>query len=145
MRQRGTVLISDVPLVIGLVAGVASLLFIAGPRPDPGLRLIAEATPLLPAANLGVAALPTSPDAEVTTQGAPADSLDSPPRFWPAQPGRQGDLRITLREAADMARWYPGVRPWQGETRTDLWVNAPTSIGSTSPPAPVPATPLARE
>jgi hypothetical protein len=38
-----------------------------------------------------------------------------------------------------MARWYLWTRPGHGETRSDLWVNAPASIGSTSPPDASPA------
>jgi len=48
--------------------------------------------------------------------------------------GRQGDARLELRDAATMARWYLWTRPGGEETRTDLWINAPASIGSTSPP-----------
>jgi hypothetical protein len=47
--------------------------------------------------------------------------------------GGQGDARIHLRDAATLARrgviW---ARSSDGETRTDFWVNAPESIGSTS-------------
>ena len=48
--------------------------------------------------------------------------------------GGQGDARLDLRDAAAMARWYLWTRPGREETRTDLWINAPASIGSTSPP-----------
>ena len=53
--------------------------------------------------------------------------------------GGQGDARLDLRDAAAMARWYLWTRPGRGETRTDLWINAPASIGSTSPPDASPA------
>src|SRR5215213_1320002 len=52
---------------------------------------------------------------------------------------RQGDARLDLRDAAAMARWYLWTRPGGEETRTDLWINAPASIGSTSPPDASPA------
>jgi hypothetical protein len=53
--------------------------------------------------------------------------------------GAQGDARLDLRDTATMARWYLWARPGRGETRTDLWINAPASIGSTSPPDASPA------
>lgn len=46
--------------------------------------------------------------------------------------GGHGDARLDLRDAAAMARWYLWTRPGRGETRTDLWINPPASIGSTS-------------
>jgi hypothetical protein len=45
---------------------------------------------------------------------------------------RQSDARLDRRDAAAMARWYLLTRPGREETRTDLWINAPASIGSTS-------------
>ena len=42
-----------------------------------------------------------------------------------------GDVRDVLRDAA-AATHRRGA--WYAETRTDVWINAPTSIGSTSPP-----------
>jgi hypothetical protein len=53
--------------------------------------------------------------------------------------GGQGNARRDLQDAAAMARWYLWTRPGGGETRTDLWINAPASIGSTSPPDASPA------
>ena len=53
--------------------------------------------------------------------------------------GGQGDARVDLRDAATRARWYLWTRPGGGETRTDLLINAPASIGSTSPPEASPA------
>ena len=50
--------------------------------------------------------------------------------------GGQGDARTYLEEAAAAAHRYPWAGPWRGETRTDLWLNAPEFIGSTSPPEP---------
>lgn len=49
----------------------------------------------------------------------------------------QGDARLYLRDAAAAAHRYawPGLE--RGETRTDLWLNAPASIGSTSPFDPI--------
>jgi hypothetical protein len=53
--------------------------------------------------------------------------------------GGERDARLDLQDAAAMARWYLWTRPGRGETRTDLWINAPASIGSTSPSDPSPA------
>ena len=53
--------------------------------------------------------------------------------------GGQGDARRDLRDAAIMARWYLWTGPGGRETRTELWINAPASIGSTSPPESSPA------
>jgi hypothetical protein len=53
----------------------------------------------------------------------------------------QGDARLYLRDAAAAALRYPWAGAWQGETRTDLWINAPRFIGSTSPPDTSPSTP----
>jgi hypothetical protein len=53
--------------------------------------------------------------------------------------GGQGDARLDLRDAATMARWYLWARPGGEETRTDLLINAPAAIGSTSPPEASPA------
>jgi hypothetical protein len=59
--------------------------------------------------------------------------------------GGQGDARLDLRDAATMARWYLWARPGGEETRTDLLINAPASIGSTSPPEASPAIRLPEE
>jgi hypothetical protein len=48
-------------------------------------------------------------------------------------PHDQGDERTYLQDAAAAAR-HAGAGRQPGETRTDLWINAPASIGSTSPP-----------
>jgi len=55
--------------------------------------------------------------------------------------GGQGDAQIYLREAAAVAWRYPWAGPWRGETRTDLWINDPASIGSSSRPTSYPVTP----
>ena len=71
-----------------------------------------------------------------------ADSPDHP-RVIPKSPSGglvdraarrgQGDARIHLRDAAILAwRGVTWARPSRGETRTDVWVNTPGSIGSTS-------------
>ena len=61
------------------------------------------------------------------------DHQDHDDRGW------QGDARLDLRDAAAMARWYLWTRPGREETRTNLWINAPASIGNTSPPDASPA------
>ena len=81
--------------------------------------------------------------------------VSDPPRAFPESPSSsfvnqdsrrgQGDARLYLRDAAAAAHRHGRARPGQGETRTDLWINAPESIASTSPRAANPATPSVGE
>lgn len=68
---------------------------------------------------------------------------------WLAQRGDHSVPRPSnpfyLRNAAAAAHRYDRAAPGRGETRTDLWINAPESIGSTSPPDASPVTPSVRE
>jgi hypothetical protein len=68
-----------------------------------------------------------------------SDSVDHHDR------GGQGDARLYLRDAAIAAHRPARAGPGQGETRTDLWINAPESIGSTSPPDANPVEPFVKE
>ena len=76
------------------------------------------------------ASIAVSSDPQKIVQTAPSGRIASR-----ADQGGQDDPRTYLQEAAAVAQRYPWAGPWRGETRTDLWINAPGSIGSTSPPA----------
>jgi hypothetical protein len=86
-------------------------------------------------------------------EGAHVESLPAVsnlPRRLPAAPIRthvdpdarraEGDARLYLRDAAAAAHRYDRVGRGRGETRTALWINAPASIGSTSPTQASPST-----
>ena len=68
---------------------------------------------------------------------------------WLAQRGDHSVPRASnpfyLRDAAAAAHRYDRAAPERGETRTDFWINAPQSIGSTSPPAASPVTASVKE
>jgi hypothetical protein len=131
-KTRG---VGDGLLLIGLTVGVMSLVtVVTRPAEHPAsissLRTTPVANPVAPAPST------TSRDrlGNLGARGTVSpDHLDRHDRGW------QGDARLDLRDAAAMARWYLWARPGRGETRTDLWINAPTSIGSTSPPEASPA------
>ena len=76
------------------------------------------------------ASVTVSSDPQKIVQTAPSGRIASRD-----DQGGQDDPRTYLQEAAAVAQRYPWAGPWRGETRTDLWINAPGSIGSTSPPA----------
>ena len=126
-KTRG---VGDGLLLIGLVVGIISLLAV--------MTGLAEHAPSISSFRSGritnpVAAAPSTTLRDcLRDQGARGTS--SPDLLAHHDHGRQGDARLDLRDAAAMARWYLWTRPGREETRTDLWINAPASIGSTSPP-----------
>jgi hypothetical protein len=133
--------VGDGLLLIGLAVGVMSLMTIItrfAEHPASISSLIAT-----PVTNRVAPAPSTTSRHHRGDQGArwpaPSDPLDGRAR------GRQGDARLDLRDAAAMAQWYLWARPGRGETRTDLWINAPASIGSTSPPDASPANHISEE
>jgi hypothetical protein len=75
-------------------------------------------------------------DALITIASSPLHAFPGSPASRFAGPDArldQGDARLYLRDAAAAAHRLVRARPGQGETRTDLWINAPETIGSTSP------------
>jgi hypothetical protein len=131
-KPRG---VGDGLLLIGLIVGIITLMSVvtrlaAQPVSSPSLSLERKGNPVASAPSS------TSP-VRLGNQGA----LDtaSPDPVARQKRGGQGDARLHLRDAATMARWYLWARPGREETRTDLWINAPASIGSTSPPDASPA------
>jgi hypothetical protein len=151
MERRRTLAITDGLLVIGALS-VIGLLAVTIPLEDP--PAIVGSIPSVRITSPVTSTLPLTPYVRSGKHRAPvSSSLDplDPLKPLPPSPsgefengddrGGQGDARIDLQEAAAMARRSPWGRPWRGETRTDLWINAPASIGSTSPPDPSPGTP----
>ena len=127
-KSRG---VGDGLLLMGLVVGIIGLMTVmtrlaAHPASSPSVRSERNVNPV---------ASSSSTTAEVRL-GRGAVSPDPVARH---KPGSQGDPRLDLRDAATMARWYLWTRPGGEETRTDLLINAPASIGSTSPPEASPA------
>jgi hypothetical protein len=145
--------LADRLLVIGL--GVSMISFIVFPRTLSGLATIVE--PWSPGRSTSpVASVPgTTPHSWPVNQGAPVTIGKDPLRAFPASPASRlvgpdarlglGDARLYLRDAAAAAHRLAGAGPRQGETRTDLWINAPESIGSTSPPDANPVNPSVKE
>lgn len=127
---------SDGLLLIGLAVGVVNLITITTRLADHPANLASIRSER--SAHPGAAAPSTTVRDSLCAQGARATA--SPDRLARHDRGGRGDARLDLRRAAAMARWYLWTRPGRGETRTDLWINAPASIGSTSPPdaSPVP-------
>ena len=130
MVDRKTRRLGDGLLLIGLGVSVICLMTVmtrlaAPPASIPSSRSERLVNP--------VAAAPSTTSRDrLSDQGARGPiSPDSVDRN---DPGGHGDARLKLRDAAAMARWYLWTRPGGEETRTDLWINAPASIGSTSPP-----------
>ncbi len=148
MERRRTLGMTDELLVIGVALSVIGLLAVTVPLGDP--PAIVGSIPSARITSSVTSKLPLTPHVRSGNHGAPATASLDPLQTLPPSPsgglengddrGAQGDGRIDLQEAAAMARRYPWGGPWRGETRTDLWINAPASIGSTSPPDPSPGT-----
>lgn len=124
--------LGDGLLLMGLVVGIISLMFVM-------TRLAAHpaSSPSLSAEGIGnpVASSPAR-TSDVRLGDQDVQGIVSPDLVARHTRGGQGDARLDLRDAAAMARWYLWTRPGGGETRTDLWINAPASIGSTSDASP---------
>ena len=141
MDHRKTRRLGDGLLLIGMAVSVIGLMTIMSrlaehPASSPPFRSERFVTPAVAAPSA------TSLD-RLGDQGArgtvSSNSVDRHKR------GVQGDAQLYLQDAAAMARWYLWTRPRGEETRTDLWINAPASIGSTSPPDASPAIRFAEE
>lgn len=132
-KMRGA---GDGFLLIGLAVGVVSLLTVMTRLADHPATVAAFRSEH--SANPVAAAPSTTLRDSLGAQSARATA--SPDRLARHDRGGRGDARLDLRDAAAMAWWYLWTRPGREETRTDLWINAPASIGSTSPPdaSPVP-------
>ena len=153
MERRRTPGIIDGLRVIGMAVSVIALVAVVVPLTD----LAGIVTSFRPerSASPAVSAPPLPAPMRPGNHGAPGPVSPAPLNTSPSSPsgefverddrGEQGDPRIYLEEAAAVARRYPWAAPWRGETRTDLWINAPGSIGSTSPPAARPVTPSVSE
>jgi hypothetical protein len=131
-KMRG---LGDVLLLMGLVVGIIGLMtfmtrLTEHPASSPSFRSERIVN--------SVASSPST-TAHVRLGDQGARGTVSPDPVSRHKRGGQGDARLDLRDAATMARWYLWARPGRGETRTDLWINAPASIGSTSPPDASPA------
>ena len=120
MKRRHTVGIANAVLVIGLAVSVIGLMAVFSAPENPAAigRLGGPGAPV----TVSQDSLPAAP---VEFSGGHMDQDDR---------RDQGDARLYLRDAAAAAQRYPWAGAWQGETRTDLWVNAPRFIASTSPP-----------
>ena len=125
MKRRQIVGIANAVLVIGLAVSVIGLVAVFSAPENPAAigRLGGPGAPV----TVSPDPLPAAP---VVFSGGHMDQDDR---------RDQGDARLSLRDSAAAAHRYPWAGPWQGETRTDLWVNAPRFSGSTSPPEASPA------
>jgi hypothetical protein len=125
MKRRQIVGIANAVLVIGLAVSVIGLVAVFSAPENPAAigRLGGPGAPV----TVSPDPLPAAP---VVFSGGHMDQDDR---------RDQGDARLYLRDAAAAAHRYPWAGAWQGETRTDLWVNAPRFSGSTSPPEASPA------
>jgi hypothetical protein len=135
LDHRSSREVSDGLLLIGMVVGIISLMTVM-------TRLSAHPASSSPVSlerngNLVASSLSTTSQVRLGDQGV--RGTVSPDHLDRGKRGGQGDARLDLRDAATMARWYLWTRPGSEETRTDLWINAPASIGSTSPPDASPA------
>jgi hypothetical protein len=133
--------VGDGLLLVGLAVSVIGLITImtrlaAHPATSPLLSAERSVNPV-------AASPPTTAHVRLSDQRA-GDTVSPDPVARQTR-GEQGDARLDLRDAAAMARWYLWARPGGEETRTDLWINAPASIGSTSPPEASPAFRLPEE
>jgi hypothetical protein len=130
MQRPRTSGVANALLVIGLAMSVIGLLIaVISPPADPTLSSRPD-------------------DRAAPTAVIPESRLDAPlPPFHeqPAMNNRagHGDARLFLRDAAAAARRRSEAESRRGETRTDLWINNPSSIGSMPRPDEPPATPFA--
>jgi hypothetical protein len=160
MRHRALVL-ADGLVVVGVVLGVIGLMAISGsltertaiPGAPAALRTSSTIAPQAPLPALVDPPLyPCAVLPEDRGMRGTAVAGSSQPRTAAAtsfstssqiEDNRgDGDARTYLQEAAAAAR-HAGAPP--GETRTELWINAPASIGSTSPPPASPVMPPGEE
>jgi hypothetical protein len=142
MRHRPTVGITDGFLVVGLTLGVIGLLTVASGLHEPfeeaqpsvvwPITLVvstrATATPIA-AAVACRCEMTLVKGRRLTTPASRTGNLIERDELR-----GQGDVRDYLQGAAAVAHRYPWAGPWRGETQTAMVVNAPASIGSTSPP-----------
>ena len=135
MVQRKTRGGADGLLLIGLVVSVIGLMIV--------MTRLAEYSASSPSVSSEHIVNPVASSPSTTSPVHPSDQgardAVSPDPVARDPRGEQGDARLALRDAAALARWYLWTRPGGEETRTDLWINAPASIGSTSPPDASPA------
>jgi hypothetical protein len=127
MRRRQMFGIANALLVIGLAGSLIGLMAVITPPADPTVSIRAG-------------------DRAAPTIVAPEPRLASPTRHSPGQTASDdrsghGDARLFLRDAAAAQR-HLRADSRRGETRTDLWINHPASIGSMSRPDDRPATPF---
>jgi hypothetical protein len=135
MHHRKTRRVGDGLLLIGMAVSVIGLMTIMSrlaehPASSPSFRSERLVTPAIAAPSAISLDRLGDQSARGTVSSDFGDRHDS---------GGHGDARLDLRDQAAMARWYLWIRPGGEETRTDLWINAPASIGSTSPPDASPA------
>ena len=124
MHRRRTPGTADGLLVFGLAVCMIGLVAVTSALEDPGV--VGR-----PGGHGAPAAV--SPDRRL------ASSVASSGRRLERDDRRErGDARLYLREAAAAAHRRARPGPEQGETRSALWINAPGSIGSTSPPGASP-------
>jgi hypothetical protein len=141
MKRRRTPGVADGLLGMGLVVSLIGLL--TGSIPLTELAAIVtslatehSASPVVSSPPLISHGRPGDHAAGVTIASDPLKTIPTSPsgRITDRHDrGGQGDARTYLEEAAAAAHRYSWAGPWRGETRTDLWVNAPEFIGSTSP------------
>lgn len=142
MNRRRTPSVAGGLLGIVLVVSVIGLMTVSIPLTELAaiVRLFAtehSASPVVSSPPMTSHGRPGDHAAGVTIASGPLKTILASPsgRIMDRHDrGGQGDARTYLEEAAAVARRYPWAGPWRGETRTDLWVNAPEFIGSTSPP-----------
>jgi hypothetical protein len=159
MDRRGTPGTSYGLVVIGLMASLVGFVAVTAGLADrvsifdsfPSERIaapIASAEPgpplLDPVSHQPPGAYAAPVVVSVDPQPA-SPALSSARSMEPHALSDQGEAGDYLRDAAAVAKRFPWAGPWRGETRTDLWVNAPGSIGSTSPPDASPVAPAAIE
>jgi hypothetical protein len=141
MNRRRTPGVVDGLLGIGLVVSLIGLLTNSIPLTELAAIVTSFATeqsasPVVSALPMTTHGRPGDHAAGVTITSGPLKTILTSPsgRIMDRHDrGGQSDARTYLEEAAAVARRYPWAGPWRGETRTDLWVNAPEFIGSTSP------------
>jgi hypothetical protein len=141
MDHRKSRRVGDGLLLIGMAVSVIGLMTIMSrlaehPASSPSFRSERFVTPAVAAPSAFSLDRLGDQGARGTVSSDFRDRHDS---------GEHGDARLDLRDAAAMARWYLWTRPEGEETRTDLWINNPTSIGSTSPPGASPASRIPEE
>jgi hypothetical protein len=129
MKRRHFVGVANALLVIGLAESLIGLLMAVISTPgDPAVSSHAGDRAAPPAGVPEIRVASPTP----RTRGQTA---------WDDRAGH-GDARLFLRDAAAAAQRRPQAESRRGETRTDLWINNPSSIGSMSRPDDHPGTPF---